>query len=354
MSVIYSALKVFGFPARVSAPEGAPLRAPIHVRIKPINACNQTCWYCAYRASRLTLGSGMDVRDRISREKMLEIVDDLIAMDVRAVTFSGGGEPLIYPHLAETVRRLAAGGIQIGCLTNGAALRGDVAEALAEHATWIRVSIDAWDGASYARSRRVRLDLFDRVLKNVERFVAIAEDCSLGFSFVANRENADHIFDFCTIAKSIGARHVKVSACVVGNDAIENNQYHVSISEIVADEIDRCRALDDPGFTVLDHYHALPDRFERPYSSCPMLEFLTVIGADCTVYTCQDKAYTDSGTLGAIRDRSFRTFWLSKENAARIQAFDPRESCAHHCVAHAKNVLLSEFRALDSEHAAFV
>ena len=64
----------------------------------------------------------MDLRDRIPREKMMEIVDDLIEMDVRAVTFSGGGEPLIYPHLAETVQRLAAGGIRIGCLTNGAAL----------------------------------------------------------------------------------------------------------------------------------------------------------------------------------------------------------------------------------------
>jgi hypothetical protein len=85
-----------------------------------------------------------------------------------------------------------------------------------------------------------------------------------------------------------------------------------------------------------------------------MLEFLTVIGADCTVYSCQDKAYTESGSLGSIKDRRFRDFWFSAENAARIAGWDATANCRHHCVSHAKNLLLTEYRALDAEHAAFV
>jgi hypothetical protein len=85
-----------------------------------------------------------------------------------------------------------------------------------------------------------------------------------------------------------------------------------------------------------------------------MLEYLTVIGADCTVYTCQDKAYTASGTLGSIQDRRFRDFWTSPENAAAVRGWDAVERCAHHCTSHAKNLLLNEFRGLDPEHAAFV
>jgi wyosine [tRNA(Phe)-imidazoG37] synthetase (radical SAM superfamily) len=104
---------------------------------------------------------------------MFEIVDDLIAMGVKAVTFSGGGEPLIYQHIAQTVRRLAAGGIKVGTLTNGLALRGDVAEAFAEYATWVRVSIDAADGESYARSRSVPATIFEQVLDNVRSFVRL-------------------------------------------------------------------------------------------------------------------------------------------------------------------------------------
>src|SRR5581483_4690786 len=87
--VVYSNLKVLNYADRVVQEDG-PLAAPVHVRIKPTNACNQSCFFCAYRHEELHLGDGMEVRDRICREKMLEIADDLIEMGVEAVTFSGG------------------------------------------------------------------------------------------------------------------------------------------------------------------------------------------------------------------------------------------------------------------------
>jgi MoaA/NifB/PqqE/SkfB family radical SAM enzyme len=351
MGTVYSALKVFAYPDRAAA---GPLRAPVHVRIKPVNACNERCWYCAYRLDDLALGGDMEVHDRIPAAKMFEIVDDLIAMGVKAVTFSGGGEPLIYPHIAETVRRLARGGIRIGTLTNGVALHGDVADAFAEHATWVRVSIDAADGDSYARSRGVPAAVFERVVENVRAFARRSARSTIGFSYIVNRDNAGAIFDFCAIAAALGAHHVKLSACVVANDAAENNRYHEPIAALVGEQIAAARALENDAFSILDHYHALPERFERPYRACPMLEYLTVIGADCTVYTCQDKAYTESGILGSIAERRFRDFWTSPENAQRVRSWDATRSCRHHCVAHAKNLLLTEFRALDPEHAAFV
>ena len=84
--------------------------APVHVRIKPINRCNHNCWYCAYRFDDLKLGEDMVESDVLPKDKMFEIVDDLIDMDVKAVTFSGGGEPLIYKPLPDVVEKLAAGG----------------------------------------------------------------------------------------------------------------------------------------------------------------------------------------------------------------------------------------------------
>ena len=53
------------------------------------------------------------MRDRIPREKMAEIVDDLLFMDVKAVTFSGDSKPLPYSYCTETVNRLAEGGRRI-------------------------------------------------------------------------------------------------------------------------------------------------------------------------------------------------------------------------------------------------
>jgi MoaA/NifB/PqqE/SkfB family radical SAM enzyme len=302
----------------------------------------------------LSLGGDMNLRDSIPPAKMFEIVEDLASMHVAAVTFSGGGEPLIYPHIAETVRRLAAAGIKIGTLTNGVALRGDVAAAFADHATWVRVSIDAADDESYARSRRVPAAFFGQVLENVRAFVQRNSRAQVGFSFIVNADNAGVIRDFCDLARQVGAQHVKLSACVISNDAAENNAYHAPLTDIVGRNIAAARALESPAFQILDHYHAFAERFERPYTACPMQEFLTVIGADCTVYTCQDKAYTGSGTLGSIKERRFRDFWYSEQNAERIRGWDATENCRHHCVAHAKNLLLTEYRSLDPEHVAFV
>lgn len=156
---------------------------------------------------------------------------------------------------------------------------------------------------------------------------------TIGFSFIVNADNAGAIAEFCALAKRIGAHHVKLSACVVSNDAAENNTYHAPLADVVSANIAAARLLESDDFHILDHYHALPERFERPYTACPMLEYITIIGADCTVYTCQDKAYTVAGTLGSFNDRRFRDFWYSDENAARVRGWNAVESCKHHCAS---------------------
>src|SRR5207249_340862 len=119
-------------------------------------------------------------------------------------------------------------------------------------------------------------------------------------------------------------------------------------------QLEKAKGLEGDGFKIVDHYHQLEERFDKPYTSCPYLQFLTVIGADCNVYTCQDKAYMDDGLLGSIKDRSFKDFWFSDENARRMREIDPSAQCRHHCVSHAKNLLLTEYLSLDREHLGFV
>jgi len=47
----------------------------------------------------MQLGEDMDQKDQIPEDKMMEIVEDLVNMGVKAVTFSGGGEPFLYKPL---------------------------------------------------------------------------------------------------------------------------------------------------------------------------------------------------------------------------------------------------------------
>lgn len=353
MARLYSSLKFVRFTEHLEAVRERRLLAPVQIRIKPINRCNHDCWYCSYRFSNLQLGEDMDIRDQIPEAKMFEIIDDVVEMGVKAVTFSGGGEPMIYKPLPEVVERLAKGSVKIGCLTNGSNLKGKMAERFAEHATWVRVSLDGYDSPSYARARRVPEDAFDKLIDNMRRFKKTGTKCVLGASFIIDQANHDHIYDLCALMKDLGANHVKLSSVIVANSARENNEYHAVIAETVRHQIEQAKTLADDRFAIIDHYHTLDDRFEKPYHFCPNIQFTPVIGADCQVYTCHDKAYTEGGILGSIKERRFKDFWLSEENRAKAFSIDPSRDCRHHCMDNNKIMTILEYLSIDPEHGAF-
>ena len=176
----------------------------------------------------------------------------------------------------------------------------------------------------------------------------------LGSSIIVDERNAGHVAELARKLKEAGVRHAKIAPCIVDNDGRANNAYHAGFAETVKAQIALARELDDEGFAVVDHYHNLAEKFDKPHSWCPSLQFLTVIGADCTVYSCQDKAYTTSGLLGSIKDSSFADLWGSDALRARLKELNPSKECRHHCVAHGKNLSLHSYLEADQEHLDFV
>ena len=154
--------------------------------------------------------------------------------------------------------------------------------------------------------------------------------------------------------KDIGVNHIKFSGCIVSNDVNENNLYHGKIKNIVRNQINASMDLVDNNFNIIDQYHELKENFKKEYSFCPFTQFLTVIGADSKIYTCQDKAYTSKGCLGSIVNRSFKEFWFSNENKEKIFSINPKIMCLHHCVTNEKNRIIHNFLNINSEHESFV
>ena len=351
---IYSNYKFFNFPDRIDALRERKMAAPVHIRIKPMNHCNHNCWYCAYRYDNLQLGSDIDLTDQLPRDKIFEIADDVIDMGVKAVTFSGGGEPLLYKPLPEVLEKLSKGGVRVASLSNGSNLKGKNADAFAEYATWIRISVDGWNDESYTDARGVKDGAFSQLIENITDFLERDTECVLGISFIIGEKNHKHVLEFCKLMKKVGVNHVKLTGVVVENNGEDNNSYHNPISDEVTRQIKAAQELQTENFTVLDHYHELPDLFAKRYTFCPSLQFLTIIGADANVYSCHDKAYTATGKLGSIKDQSFKNFWYSEENQSAIYGLNPAKVCNHHCTSHHKNLALLDIIKTDMNHAAFV
>jgi MoaA/NifB/PqqE/SkfB family radical SAM enzyme len=356
MGLLYTDKKIFHYREKIdSLPRQVEeILAPIHIRIKPTNVCNHSCSYCAYRADHLQLGQDMNLRDTIPLGKMLEIVDDIVDMGVKSVTFSGGGDPFCYPHLLETARKLSQSPVKFASLTNGARLTGEIAELFARHATWLRVSMDGWDDQSYRAYRGCPDGEFNRIIANMKNFKKVSEQCYLGVSLIVDQGNAEHVLEFIRMIKDIGVDSVKVSPCIVSNSGYENNRYHQPIFAKVKLALESAlETVQDSRFEIFDSYHTFQGSFAKKYSWCPYQQILPIIGADLNVYSCQDKAYNLSdGLIGSVKDRSFRDFWFSDKN--KFFSIDPSKVCDHHCVSNGKNRMLLDYLDADPEHLGFV
>ena len=341
--------KIDSLPSNINT-----IMPPIHIRIKPTNVCGHGCWYCAYKADNLQLGKDMVKKDTIPLDKMMEIIDDAIEMKVKAITFSGGGEPFLYPYLLQTVKKLAQSPIQFASLTNGSKLEGEVAEIFAHHGTWVRVSMDGWDDKSYITYRRTRDGEYTKIMNNMKNFKKLGGKCYLGVSLIIDKDNAPYVYESLKKLRDIGVSSVKASPCIVSNDGNESNEYHKPFFATVREQIERAKSdLCKDGFEVFDAYNELDKKFKKDYTWCPYLQVLHVIGADLNIYPCQDKAYNlEEGLLGSIKEQRYIDFWM--KNKEKFFKINPSIHCNNHCVANEKNNLLLEYLDADKNHTMFV
>lgn len=349
----YSQLKIFHHPDIINKLMAGERCAPLYIRIKPENKCNHNCNYCHYKNSYLDLDE-YNPNDEIPHDKMMEIIDDINYMGVKAVTFSGGGEPLLYPYIEEAMQKILNYGIDLSIITNGSLLAGKKAELLSK-AKWVRISVESVNDDEYCSIRGIRKGSFEQLCKNIEEFAKIKEDsCELGINVVVNEQNHTEVYSIAELMKSLGVNHVKFSPMIT----TETKQYHSAFVDDVTKEIGRAESeLTNQKFKIINLY--TPDfddsvLFERQYSKCPIKEFICVIGANSKVYFCHDKAYLSNGVVCDIREKTFREAWFSDEVSSLFENFDAKLVCRQHCVYDSRNELINSFLDMDKNHINFV
>lgn len=350
----YSNLKIFSHCDKLKAIKEGQHVAPLYVRVKPTNRCNHNCNYCHYASGQYLNLEEMRQQDEIAREKMLEVIDDFAEIGVKAVTFSGGGEPLNYPHIVETMRKVQEYGIDLSIITNGSLLFGERAEILKD-AKWVRISLDSGTKETYSKIRSIPLDSFDKVCENIRDFAKIKnKNCELGVNFVVTEENAYEVYKAGKLLKNIGVNHIKLSARMTNNIESYHKAFKGDVIKQIAD-LERECVSDE--FRIINKYESdfeVDGVFSREYPKCYVKEVLCVVAADSKIYFCQDKAYLTDGIVGDIKEKSFKEVWFSDEVKALFENFDPQKSCQHHCVHDDRNTLLNTFFGLDDNHINFI
>ncbi len=348
----YSNLKIFGHLEEVQKVKNGERVAPIYIRIKPTNLCNQNCYYCHYKNPYLTLDQYVPA-DEIKREKMLEIVRDMKDIGVKAVTFSGGGEPLLYPYIEETMEAVLDAEIDLSIITNGTLLTGRKAELLSQ-AKWVRISLESGCAETYSKIRGVAGEAFEDLCENIREFAQNkSKDCELGINFVIGPGNYKEVYQAGKLMQSLGVDHIKYTALMSDNA----EKMHEPFKNQVIEQIHQLMDENEAEVKIINLYESDFDTnavFGRNYNFCGIKDYVTVIAANSKIYYCHDKAYLSQGEIGDISDRSFKEVWFSEETTRKFAQFDPQEVCRHHCVYDDRNELLNTFYSLDKNHINFI
>lgn len=354
MTEVYSALKAAWHGRDIERLRNGVGIVPHHLYLIISDLCNQDCAFCTYRAPRgwgsegfgADTGKGftMNPNRMIARDKCFEILDDCAELGVKAVQFTGGGEPTVHPYADVILERALDLGLEVGLVTNGTRL--PVPDILSRMA-WVRVSVDAGCEETYARTRRS--GLYARVLENIEALARI-EGPVVGANFVTTRENYREVGAFCRTMKGLGVPYVKIAA----NLTKDGLAYYDGILDDIMKEMKEAKACADDTFTIVDVFERrLTDlRIGRPaHAFCGQQHFATYIGADLTVYRCCNTAYTEHGKLGNLKYQRFRD-WLLSESFEALRGFDAR-SCTH-CQFHERNETIAYLVQNKPTHVEFV
>lgn len=103
---------------------------PIHVQLNPTNKCSLKCEYCSC--------ANKDDHE-MPIEQAIDIVDRYYALGMRALTITGGGDPMCYPYINDLIAYCNSFDIEVGLVTNGVLLNR--LERTSE-LTWCRISVD--------------------------------------------------------------------------------------------------------------------------------------------------------------------------------------------------------------------
>lgn len=345
---IYSSRKAVWHSDRIGQLRAGSDIVPLHLHFVISDLCNQDCHFCSYRMSggfateqfADEMGNRNPVRF-IPTAKVKEILDDCAALGVRAIEFTGGGEPTVHADHIEIFAHAQSLGLQTGLVTNGVRLRDNP---VYREFDWIRVSLDAGRPETYQGIRASKA--WPKVIANMA-LVGTYKKPHFGVGFVVTEENYAELVEATHIARDVGAAYIRVSAVF----SHEGSGRYTELRGKIAEQRREAKTLETEKFRVVDMFG---DRIEDldqgapDYSFCGQQQFVLYIGGDQKVYRCCTNAYTKHGEIGDLSQQRFRE-WIKGNRRYDFNA----KSC-HHCQFNEKNREIAYMLDPGPAHVNFV
>lgn len=349
--------KVFAHVDRIAGWRTGEKPAPVTIEWDLSNRCPLGCQSChfAYTHSRgpwvhrarvlpMAYSSLGDLADATL---VCNALFDAREMGVKSIVWSGGGEPTAHPAWMQIVEFAASLGFEQGMYTMGGLLTESSAAHLAQHASWVVVSLDTMDAQTYAAEKGVPPSRFDAACRGA-KYLAAREGATVGISFLLHANNWTRATAMLELARSLGADYATF------RPAIETSPDRPAVCDVDRSWVTSAEELlealaEEPDVEIdPDRFRAYRDWIAHGYPACYGIRLVTTISPDGRVWICPNRRGMAESCLGDLRTESLRAIW----NRHPGQWTDFR-SCRVMCRLHPVNQTLFVMEA-PRMHAAFV
>jgi organic radical activating enzyme len=189
---------------------------PLHIQFLPTNKCNMNCRFCSCSERDATLEMDFDLARTI--------IEKCRKAGTKAVTITGGGEPLMYPRFSDLVDCFHTNSIKIGLVSNGLLLHKVSKETLGR-ITWCRISND--DQRTFGGVYR----------EHLSGVVTGSPEVDWAFSHVvSSKPNVDEIARIVEFANEHSFTHIRLVADlfqpeVVAMEALKNALMKMNVDD---------------------------------------------------------------------------------------------------------------------------
>lgn len=304
----FNSMKVLCWRDRIDKILEGEIPPPVAVEIDPSNLCTQSCVWCMFRDFKLREGVSLNPG------LMGSLISNLGEIGVKAITFTGGGEPLVNPATPEAMSLASFLGIQVGLVTNGDLLeREDVLKAVFETCRYVRLSIDAGSDDTYFRLKHpMNRDQFTRNLESMRRLVDGGFRGDVGAAFLVHPETYRELPTLITELEEVGASYLQVRPCL-------GVEFTPSIINFSRDVVESYRGE----LRIYANFQRFDEiRYGMDFKRCLATPLLGIVGADAKMYLCCQLRGDSDYVIGDLRERPFSEWWGGELHRKAIERID--------------------------------
>lgn len=329
--------------------------APILVEFDPSNTCNHGCYFCI--SSYIHLPESKDLatynKTVMPRDILMTACKDFIDMGVRAINWTGGGEPTINKHLKEAIEYIGTNSdIKMGIFTNGTLIdKWDMFDTMVDNMSWVRFSVDAGTPETYNGIRRAKGNhgwdkMSSNLLKLTEVNNAKGKKIQIGTGFVITPDTYKEITDFAKYFSQFDIDYCQYKPEVVNREREEGVQRDLDFWEAeVEPRLDKAKEILGNKFQINGYKlkDLTNDRslFGRNYKKCLGSQIQPCVGADGEVYVCTNHRGYKQYSYGSLHEKSFKEVWSDIQTRQKvmnqIENVECFKNCTQLCKPHESN-----------------